>query len=347
MLRTAIVGLGTVAAWHRRGLERTPGTELVAVADTDRQRSDRTAREWGVEGYYDVEALLEAGGVDWIHICTPAGTHRDLATQCIEHGIPALVEKPFVLSRSAYDAVMSAADEASVRVSVVHNQVFYGPIQEACRRLADGEFGELHGVSVRWAEDTEPTDPDRGEWVLDLPGGEFGEGIVHPIYTCLRVAGHPADEDAVSVRRVRTTSDTEYDGIAVVYRTADETACTIQHHSNVPDQRRIDLIAEDAQVTVDIATQSVRTQSKSYGPNAPFRRPLLQAGARSLADAARTAYSATREVLAGTSTHDTHTPVIEREARAIRDGGEGATTREQARWTNYIFSRINDDLDGG
>ena len=347
VLRTAIVGLGTVAEWHRRGIENARGAELVAVADTDRGRADRVATDWGVEGYYDAGTLLAESSVDWVHVCTPVGTHRALAMQCIDHGVPALVEKPFVLTPAEYEEVMTAADGAGVRVSVVHNQVFYDPVVEARRRLAAGEFGTLHGVSVRWAEDTDPTDSGRGEWVLDLPGGEFGEGVVHPVYTGLRFAGYPADEDAVSVSRIETGgADIEYDGIAVVYRTADGTACTVQHHSNVPDQRRIDLVAEDAHITVDIATQSVRVQRNSYGPNAPFEWPLLRAGLDSLFEGTRTAVAATREAIAAvagaSATHDTHTPVIEREARALREGGEGPTPRAEGRWTNHILARIND-----
>jgi len=35
MLETAVVGLGNVAAWHRRGIERTTDATLAAVADLD------------------------------------------------------------------------------------------------------------------------------------------------------------------------------------------------------------------------------------------------------------------------------------------------------------------------
>jgi hypothetical protein len=38
--------------------------------------------------------------------------------------------------------------------------------------------------------------------------------------------------------------------------------------------------------------------------------------------------------------HDTHTPVVRREARAIRGQGDGPTPRAEADWTNRIFTTI-------
>jgi predicted dehydrogenase len=347
VLRTAIVGLGTVAQWHRRGIERTPNARLVAVADTDPDRLDHLSNEWRVPGYADTEALLADADLDWIHVCTPAQTHYEVATACLEADAHALVEKPFVMTPSEFRDLVSTADDCDRRVSAVHNQVYYRPLRTAYRRLKAGEFGRLHGASVRWAEDTDPGDSNRGDWVLDLPGGEFGEGIVHPLYVGLRFAGYPADEEAVSVHRIDATDTAVgYDGVAVGFTTANDTVCTVQHHSNVPDQRRIDLAAEDAHVTVDVATQSVTVQRHSFGPNSPFERPLLRAGLdtarRGLHAATQAARRRVETALTRTTVHDTHTPVIRREARAIRAGGRGPTPREEARWATYLFDRVND-----
>jgi predicted dehydrogenase len=347
VLRTAIVGLGTVADHHRRGLERTPGARLVAVVDTDATRRDRVSAAWDVDAYPDTETLLAETTLDWVHICTPVRTHHDLALACLQANTHVLVEKPFVMTTDEFDAVVATADERDRRVSVVHNQVYYEPVRRALRRLRAGAFGTVHGVSVRWAEAVDPAESDRGDWVLDLPGGEFGEGIVHPVYTGLRFAGYPADADALAVHRIDATdAGLGYDGIAVSFHTADETTCTIQHHSNVPDQRRIDVFAADAHLTVDIATQSVTVQRHSFGPNTPFERSLVRAGIDALGRAAGAVTDAARRRLWATLTdasiHDTHTPVIRREARAIRDGSDGPTPRAEARWATTVFERVND-----
>ena len=349
MIRTAIVGLGAVAAWHRRALAATAGTTVTAVADTDADRREQCGREWDVPAYGTLSALLAAEPVDWVHVCTPPGTHRDLTLQCIEAGVDALVEKPFALSRAAFKTVMEAADAAGVRVTVVHNQVYYDPIQRACRRVHDGEFGTLHGVAVEWSEDTDPRTPQRGEWVLDLPGGEFGEGIVHSLYVGLRAAGYPSDADTVGVGRVNTTGDerVDYDGICVRYTTADSTVCTIQHHAGVPDRRRLRFSTDRALVTADVGTQSVWVTQGSYGPNAAAEYPAARAGVDRLRTAVRAAVSgvavsAKRRLVPSYTPHDTHTPVVEREASALRGEGTGPTPRTEADWTNRLLVDINE-----
>jgi predicted dehydrogenase len=349
VLRTAVVGLGEVARWHDAAIEATADAELVAVADVEESRLDRFATRAGVSTYTGLDPLLRATDVDWVHICTPLQTHHDLAMDCIDRGVHVLVEKPFVRTRDEFDALTEAADRRGVRATVVHNQAYYRPFREACRRIERGEFGELHGVSVRWAEDIDPRRPDRGDWVLDLPGGEFGEGVVHPLYIGVRAAGYPADESAVGVERIDTLGDrsVEFDGIALSYVTDDDVACTIQHHSGVPDRRRIEFAAEDGHLSVDIGTQSIRTHRAGYGPNTPFDYPMVRGALRSVRNGVRVTARAVGETMKqrlvpSYDPHDTHTPVVRHEAKAIRGGGDGPTPREEADWTNRLFTTLCD-----
>jgi len=358
MLETAIVGLGNVADWHRRGIGRTAGARLTAVADLDESVAHARARDWNSTPYTDLDGLLASEPVDWVHVCTPVDSHADVAVQCLDAGAHVLVEKPMTATRRGYETVVERADEAELRATVVHNQVYYSPFVRARRLVGSGRFGRLHGVSVRWLENNDPRDPGRGEWVLDLPGGEFGEGIVHPIYLGLRSAGYPADGNAVGVQRVNTTRDdaVEYDGIAVSYRTDGEVTCTIQHHSNVQGSRQVEFFLDEGRVVADVTTQTVRVYPEGYGPNATVENPMLNAAYWTAWNAAGAVQSAVsvrlRRALAALGTgevtvHDTHTPVIRREANAIRSRGDGPTPREEADWANRLFTLVNERAHDG
>lgn len=355
MLETAIVGLGNVAAWHRRGVRRTAGATLTAVADVDDSVARERATKWGVASYTDLGDLLASEPLDWVHVCTPLASHAELTLRCLDAGVHVLVEKPMTATREEYESLVERADETGLRATVVHNQVYYRPLVRARRLIESGRLGRIHGVSVRWLENNDPRDSNRGEWVLDLPGGEFGEGIVHPIYVGLRAAGYPADEQAVTVQRINTTRDdaVEYDGIAVSYRTADEVACTIQHHSNVRGCRQVEYFLDGGRVVVDIPTQTVSVYPEGYGGNATVERPMLNAAywtTRNAAGAVRSAAAVRlRRTLASLrgrefTVHDTHTPVIRREASAIRGAGDGPTPRAEADWTNRLYTTINDGV---
>jgi predicted dehydrogenase len=354
VLTTAIVGLGNVARWHHRAIERTAGVTLTAVADVDESVARNRATEWGVTPYTDTEDLLTTEQVDWVHVCTPLASHAELARQCLDAGAHVLVEKPMTATRQEYESLVRRADRVNRRITVVHNQVNYPPFVRARRLVESGRFGAVHGVSVRWLENNDPREPGRGEWVLDLPGGEFGEGIVHPIYIGLRMAGYPASEEAVDVQRINTTGDdaVEYDGIAVSYTTADEVVCTIQHHSNVPGSRQVEYFLDDGRIVADIPTQTVSVYPEGYGGNATVDRPTLNAAWWRVRNAAAAVRSATtiqvKQLFADLrgnefTTHDTHTPVVRQEADAIRGTGDDPTPRAEADWTNRIFTRINGD----
>jgi len=353
VLHTAIVGLGNVAAWHRRGIKRTPNAALTAVVDIDESAANERGEEWGIAAYTDLDELLDAERIDWAHVCTPVASHASVARQCLDAGAHVLIEKPMTATREEYESLVEAADGAGLRATVVHNQVYYPPFMRARKLIQSGRFGRLHGVSVRWLENIDPRDPDRGEWVLDLPGGEFGEGIVHPVYLGLRSAGYPAGEDAVDVRRVDTTGDeaVEYDGIAVTYRTGEAVACTIQHHSNVQGSRQVEFFADEGRVVADIPTQTVRVYPEGYGASATVENPMLNAAYWTVRNAAKAVRSVAairaRRKLADLrgrefTVHDTHTPVIRREATAIEGTGDGPTPRPEADWANRIFTMVNE-----
>jgi predicted dehydrogenase len=353
MIDTAIIGLGTVAEWHRRAIERTPSATLRAVADLDADRVERVADDWGVAGYADGDDLLadRGGELDWVHVCTPVGSHASVATPFLRAGIHALVEKPVTDSREAFESLVEAAEAGGTRMTVVHNAVYYPPFVEARRAIESGRFGRLHGVSVRWLEANDPRKPDRGDWVLDLPGGEFAEGVVHPLYVGLRSAGYPADESAVSISRVDSTGDdaVAFDGVAVMYRTADGVTCTVQHHSGSKGSRQVEFFAEDGRVVADVPTQSVWYYPRGYGAKTELRSPMLNAVYWSARNTVRAAGAVARlrarralATLQGETftPHDTHTPVVRREARAIRGQGDGPTPSAEADWTNRIFTTI-------
>ena len=73
----------------------SPGAELVAVMDVDRERARDLAGECGGAAVFDSgPALIGDPGVDAILIASPDPTHADLAVACVEAGKPVLCEKP-------------------------------------------------------------------------------------------------------------------------------------------------------------------------------------------------------------------------------------------------------------
>ena len=120
--RVAIIGTGGIAHAHARALaELGDRAVLVGVADVDRSRAEGFATEFGASGVYtDAADLLAAEtGLDLVHICTPPQTHAALAIQAMRAGVPALVEKPTVLSLAEMDELVRVNAEPQHRAEIL------------------------------------------------------------------------------------------------------------------------------------------------------------------------------------------------------------------------------------
>jgi predicted dehydrogenase len=92
--RIGIAGCGRLAELgYGPALARMPGLELVAVADPDPGRTALLAAN-GAERFAGAGEMLAGAGLDGVIVCSPAGTHLELARAASEAGVPALIEKP-------------------------------------------------------------------------------------------------------------------------------------------------------------------------------------------------------------------------------------------------------------
>ena len=228
-LRTAVVGGGTVSGIHLSGLSRNPRTELVAVCDVDEERARELAAEWDVEAYFDVEDLVANADLDWLHVCTPVQTHLAVAKTAIEAGIPVQIEKPVTETYEEFEELASIAERHGVTVSVKHNHDFDPAMRAAMAKVDAGELGRVKGVDLIYTGSSLADDPNRGEWNFELSGGEFEEGLPHPIYLTLRAGGYPRDESEIQALTGlfgEYDMPFDYDAAQLSYVSEDGVLCT-------------------------------------------------------------------------------------------------------------------------
>lgn len=99
-MRIGIAGCGRIAELgYISAALATPGVEIVAFADPDRERLERCRELWargGEEamGFPDAAALLEEETIDLLVVAAPAVHHLALAEIAAAAGVRSLVEKP-------------------------------------------------------------------------------------------------------------------------------------------------------------------------------------------------------------------------------------------------------------
>jgi len=266
-LRTAVVGGGVVSGVHLSGLERNPRTELVAICDLDEDVARRIAREHGIRAFFDVEEMLDELELDWVHVCTPVQTHLPVAKTVIDHGIPVMIEKPITETYAEFEELAAYAEERGVIVSEKHNHDFDPVMRAAMEKVRDGELGRVRGVDLLYTGETAPDAKRRGPWSFELAGGEFEEGLPHPLYVLLRAGGYPRSEDDVSAQTSLVgdyDADFDYDGTQVQYVSDDGALCSATILSDTIPVRQLIIHGEETSLTADLTSQTLIEHDRDY-----------------------------------------------------------------------------------
>lgn len=145
MLRAGLVGLGAMGRHHARVLSSLAGVTLVAAADP---AGDAYVSCPSVPIVDSVEDLL-ALDVDYVVVATPTWEHASVALVLAEACVPTLVEKPLAVTVAEGESLVHAFERASTLCAVGHIERYNPALQQAKRRLDDGQIGEVYQVATR------------------------------------------------------------------------------------------------------------------------------------------------------------------------------------------------------
>lgn len=199
-MRFAIVGCGVIAPTHARAIAALGSdAELTDVVDTDPDRAREFGEEHGGHPGSDVSAVLADDSVDVIAVCTPSGTHVDLAVAALKAGKHVVVEKPVDVSAAAADRLLAAERASERTVTVISQHRFDGASQAVHAAAADGRLGQLTSgvVSLAWWRSQGYYDSGewRGTWALDGGGALMNQGV-HSVDLLVWIFGDPVSVSA-------------------------------------------------------------------------------------------------------------------------------------------------------
>jgi len=247
-MKVTILGAGAIAGAHAEAIRALAdhggpgGVVLTHVVDLDADRAAAFAAEHGVPHHgTDLQALLDAGEVDAVHICTPPSVHLPAALAALRAGAHVVVEKPAVLSLAEVDA-LAAAERQAVdaglpgRFTQVVQHRFGAGVLRLRRLLDDGTLGPAYVAQCETSWFRPPAYfevPWRGRFDTEGGGTTMGHGI-HQFDLLVAVLGPWAEVRAMAGRLARHT-DTEDVSTALV-RFANGTLATITNSAISPRQ---------------------------------------------------------------------------------------------------------------
>ncbi len=146
MIRTGVVGVGHLGSVHARILATLEESQLVGVYDIISERAQAVARQWNVQAFPSLEALLEA--VEAVSVVTPTETHYPVARRVLEAGRHLFLEKPMTQHLEEARALVDLARRQGVRFQVGHVERFNPAVLAVRDWVHNPRFIESHRLTL-------------------------------------------------------------------------------------------------------------------------------------------------------------------------------------------------------
>lgn len=201
-LRLAVAGAGLIGRAHIERIRDHDDCLLVGVADPSPVAAD-VARAAAVPLFDELPTLLDALRPDGVILATPNALHVPGALQCIERGIPVLVEKPVADTLEEAHRLAGAAAGARVPVLVGHHRRHSRVLEAARAVIASGRLGRIVAINGS-ATFHKPAGYFRdGPWRTRRGGGPILINLVHEIDNLRMLLGEVDQVQAMSSNAAR------------------------------------------------------------------------------------------------------------------------------------------------
>ncbi|HVQ21142.1 MAG TPA: Gfo/Idh/MocA family oxidoreductase [Terrimicrobiaceae bacterium] len=173
----AFLGVGRMGETHLRNLTGLSGVRVLAVADPNREASERGKALANAEvALTEIEEAINHPGVDAVVIITPTETHARLIELAVQAGKAVFSEKPIALDLAETERVVKLAEEKDASVQIGFMRRFDPGYAGAKSKIEAGELGKLETFRAL----SRDTYPPSLKFLLSS-GGLFLDMAVHDL----------------------------------------------------------------------------------------------------------------------------------------------------------------------
>jgi predicted dehydrogenase len=122
-----------------------PGSELVAVCDSDASRREAVSRSYPkTKVTAELGELLDVGDIDAVVVVTPAARHYEHAREALRAGKHVFVEKPMALSVRDAVELEDLAREKKLTLMVGHLLIYHPAVRKMKDLIDGGDLGDVY-----------------------------------------------------------------------------------------------------------------------------------------------------------------------------------------------------------
>jgi predicted dehydrogenase len=187
-LRVGLVGYGFMGKAHSNAyctvnnffdLQYRP--VLKAVCGRNEESARAFADQWRYESVYtDWRQMVARDDIDAIDICTPNESHAEIAIAAAQSGKMILCEKPLSMTAAEGEAMVKAAEDASVKNTVWYNYRRVPAVTLAKMLIDQGRLGRIFHYRANFLQDWTISEdlPQGGTGLWRLDVGAAGSGVL-------------------------------------------------------------------------------------------------------------------------------------------------------------------------
>jgi len=163
MVRVGIAGIGFMGMIHYLAYEKARGVKTHAIQSSN---SKKRSGDWrGIQGnfgpsgaqmelgkvraYVEFDELLSDPAIDVVDLCTPPGTHAEMAIAALRSGKHVFCEKPIALTTRDAKRMVQAAQKSGKQLMIGHVLPFFPEFSFARKAIVSGKYGRLLGAHFK------------------------------------------------------------------------------------------------------------------------------------------------------------------------------------------------------
>ena len=180
MRNFVIYGCGMIANVHALAIKSLKDAILLGCADVKTDAAKSFAEKYHINHYETIEDVLADKQVDVVCICTPSGTHAQLAITFLNAGIHVVVEKPMAINTRDCDRIIEASEKSGAKIMVISQLRTSPDILRAREIVQSGVLGKLVlcDLHMKYYRSKEYYNNSwRGTWEMDGGGALMNQGI--------------------------------------------------------------------------------------------------------------------------------------------------------------------------
>ena len=149
MVQIGLMGCGTVAGYgHLPAIAATPGLQLVALFDPDRQHLESAGTKYAVPHLFQDPEEFMSCDLDVVAVTSPAPAHYENVLLAARHGKHVLCEKPLAMTDQQAEEMLAAMNRAKKLLLLGFTYRFSPLAQQIKQLIADDAIGPVKSARL-------------------------------------------------------------------------------------------------------------------------------------------------------------------------------------------------------